>query len=204
MPSHFNLSGAIFPPVKKTFLHVWRKSKNLGSMMMGFDLAQLRKVIFGLFLVFYTEKQTFGVRQTDRWLSRRFIFLCQTWPTFIQTHTHTSWYIMSPWKNSYGVKEGSFSRCGFYATKRLIKDNIQKVLPLCLWSDWSRTPSYRACGESWFSRLVVLSHPKTECSCRNNGKWCDQECSQSVTEICCSFIMACLRTLCYYIPIELF
>lgn len=58
-------------------------------MMMGFDLAQLRKVIFGLFLVFYTEEQTFGVRQTDRWLSRRFIFLCQTWATFTLRHKHT-------------------------------------------------------------------------------------------------------------------
>lgn len=143
---------------------VWRKSKNLGSMMMGFDLAQLRKVIFGLFLVFYTEEQTFGVRQTDRWLSRRFIFLCQTWATFTLRHKHTllSWYIMSPWKNSYGVKlkEGSFSRCGFYATKRLIKDNIQKVPPLCLWSYWSGTPSYRACGESWFSPFSCSLSPK--------------------------------------------
>lgn len=151
--------------------------------MTGVDLPHSGE-FFGLFLVFYTEKQTFGVWQTDRWLSRRFIFLCQTWPTFTLRHKHKllSWYIMSPWKNSYRVnwKRACF-HTGFYSTKRLIKDNIQKGLSRCAWSD----RSCRTCRECPIPHLIV-SEAKTELSCQRNGEWCDE-----VTEVCCSFITAC-------------
>ena len=70
-----------------------RESKNRGSMMMGFDLAQPGNVVFWLFLVFYTDKKTFAVWQTDRWLSRRFIFCARQGrrsPAGTQTHTRAS------------------------------------------------------------------------------------------------------------------
>lgn len=184
MSSRFNLSTAMLPTLSFKFkvenelfppclreAGWWRlTSLNTGN-------------VSGLFWVFYTEKQTFGVWQTDRWLSRRFIFLCQTWPTFTlrrkhthmhaRAHTHTHPcpdIIMSPWKNSYSVrlKEGLFSHCGFYITKRLIKDHIQKALPRHLWSDWGTTRSHRMCRKSRFFYLVALSCPNPECSCQ---KW---------------------------------
>ncbi len=117
MPSHFNLSKAIFPPVcststsekyfpcffqrgkevKKPWTHdkgVWPRSALKDSLLIIFGVLHRQENICFL---------------TDRQMALQTIIFSPpdvaNVPTVTRTHTHMnrhlSWYIMSPWKNTF-------------------------------------------------------------------------------------------------------